>query len=167
VPLRAFITPDYVAKTSRRVEIYRRLSEAGSGEEVSALAEEVRDRYGPLPPEAENLFGVAGLRLACMAAGVREVSHDGDDIALRLGPGGVAVAEALTAEASREGYPWRAPRFRKNMQELVIYFEPGSWAARGREYMEGMTELLGAILAEERLTERYGSDSQGGTGPVG
>jgi len=149
VPLRAFITPDYVTKTSRRVEIYRRLSEAGSGEEVSALAAEVRDRYGPLPPEAENLFGVANLRQACMAAGVREVSHDGDDVALRLGPGGMAVAEALTAEAGGEGHPWRASRFRKTMQELVLYFEPGSWAARGREYMEGMTGLLNAILAEE------------------
>jgi len=149
IPLRAFITPDYVAKTSRRIEIYRRLSEAGSGEEVAALAEEVRDRYGPLPPEAENLFGVASLRLACMAAGVREVGHDGDDIALRLGPGGAAAAEALTAEAGGEGYPWRASRFRRTMQELVLYFDKGSWAARGREYMESIIGLLNAILAEE------------------
>jgi transcription-repair coupling factor (superfamily II helicase) len=146
VPLRAFINPDYVAKTSRRIEIYRRLSEAGSGEEVSSLAAEVRDRYGPLPLEAENLFGVARLRLACMAAGVREVGHDGDDVILRLGPGGAAVAEELMAEAGGDGYPWQACRYRKTMQEVILYFENGSWAVEGRRYLEGMTRLLGAIL---------------------
>ncbi|MBN2027748.1 MAG: transcription-repair coupling factor [Actinobacteria bacterium] len=150
VPLRAFITPEYVSKTSRRIEIYRRLGEAASQEGISALSAEVRDRYGPLPPEAENLFAVAGLRLACMAAGVREVGHDGDDIALRLGPGGAAAAEALTAEAAGEGNPWKASRFRGTMQELVLYFEPGSWKAEGSRYLEGITALLGAILAEER-----------------
>ncbi len=142
VPLRAFIIPEYVSKTSRRVEIYRRLGEAGSEEEVSALAGEVRDRYGPLPAEAENLFAAARLRLACMAAGVREVGHDGDDIILRLGPEGAAEAEALTAEAGGGGYPWNAVRYRKNLQELVVYCEPGTWTERGREYLEGIAGLL-------------------------
>ena len=142
VPLRAFITPEYVAKTSRRIEIYRRLGEAASEGEVSALAGEVRDRYGPLPAEAENLFGVARLRLACRSAGVREVGHDGEDVVLRLNTEGAAKAEALTEEAAKGDYPWRAARYRRNLQELVVYFEPGSWAELGREYMESLAGLL-------------------------
>ncbi|RJP33604.1 MAG: transcription-repair coupling factor [Actinobacteria bacterium] len=150
VPLRAFIIPDYVSKTPRRVEIYRRLAEAGSAEEVSALAGEVRDRYGPLPPEAENLFGVARLRLACMAAGIREVGHSGDEVVLRLGVEGAVRAEALVAEAGEGDYPWRAARYRRNLKELVLYFEAGSWAAQGREYMEAITRLLKKASAGER-----------------
>jgi len=142
LPLRAFITPEYVARTSRRIELYRRLSEAGSAEEIARLEEEARDRYGPPSPEAENLFGVARLRLACRAAGVREVGRDGDDVALRLNAEGAARAEALAAAAADEGHPWRGTRYRKTLQELVLYFEPGSWPERGREYLEGITSML-------------------------
>jgi transcription-repair coupling factor (superfamily II helicase) len=142
LPLRAFIPPEYVARTSRRIELYRRLSEAGSAREIDALEEEARDRYGPLPQEAENLFGVARLRLACRAAGVREVGRDGDDVALRLSPAGAARAEALAAAAAGEGLPWRGMRYRKTLQELVLYFEPGSWPRRGRGYTQGIADLL-------------------------
>jgi transcription-repair coupling factor (superfamily II helicase) len=142
LPLRAFITPEYVARTSRRIELYRRLSEAASAAEIDALEEEARDRYGPPPPEVENLFGVARLRLACRASGVREVGRDGDVVALRLSAEGAARAEQLAAAAAGEGRPWRAVRYRKTLQELVLYFDPGSWPQRGRDYLEGITGML-------------------------
>jgi transcription-repair coupling factor (superfamily II helicase) len=160
LPLRAFITPEYVSRTSRRVEIYRRMAEAGSDEEIDALAEEVRDRYGPLTAEAENLFGVARLRLACMAAGVREVGHDGDDVMLRLGADGASKAEALTAEAGSGGYPWREIRYRKTLQELVLAFEAGSWATRGREYMVALTWLLSRDSTGAQITRARPSPSE-------
>jgi transcription-repair coupling factor (superfamily II helicase) len=150
LPLRAFITDEYVSKTSRRVEVYRRLAEAGGEEEIAALAGEVRDRYGPLPPEAENLFGVARLRLACMAAGVREVGHDKENVMLRLGPAGVGRVEDLINEAESTGHPWSGVRYRKTLQEVVLYFERDSWTERGRENLASMAALLGAILAGER-----------------
>lgn len=150
LPLRAFITDEYVTKTSRRVEVYRRLAESGSSGEIAALAEEMRDRYGPLPPEAENLFGVARLRLACMAAGVREVGHDKENVVLRLGPEGAVRIEALMAEAGREGYPWNEVRYRKTLQEVVLEFTRGSWADQGRENLVSLAGLLGAILAEDK-----------------
>lgn len=143
LPLRAFLPPEYVARASRRVEIYRRLGEAGSEEEVAALAEEARDRYGPLPPEAESLFGAASLRLACMAAGVREIAREGDDLVLRFSATGTGKAEALAREAAAAGRPWREARYRRTLQELAIRFEPGSWPERGGEYLEELTKLLG------------------------
>jgi transcription-repair coupling factor (superfamily II helicase) len=150
LPLRAFITAEYVSRTSRRVEVYRRLAEAGGEEEIAALAGEVRDRYGPLPTEAENLFGVARLRLACMAAGVREVGHDKDNVILRLGPSGTGRVEDLIGEAERAGHAWSGVRYRKTLQEIILYFEPGSWTERGRENLESLAGLLGDILAEEQ-----------------
>jgi transcription-repair coupling factor (superfamily II helicase) len=146
MPLRALVTDEYVSRTSRRVEIYRRLAEAGRVEEIAGLADEVRDRYGPLPREAENLFGVARLRLACMATGVREVGHDGDDVVLRLSPEGVKGAEGLMGEASSGGYPWREVRYRKTLQEVVLEFPRGSWAIEGQANLEGLSRLLDAIL---------------------
>ncbi|MDI6830674.1 MAG: transcription-repair coupling factor [Actinomycetota bacterium] len=167
LPLRAFVAAEYVSRTSRRVEIYRRLGEAGSRAEVDSLAGEVRDRYGPPPPEVENLFGVALLRLACMAAGVREVARERDNILLRLGPEAASRAGELVALAAGPGKAgrsgagrgeekeaavpgpraWKEARYRRNLQELVLYFERGSWPARGRSYLEEMTDLLEAFAA--------------------
>ncbi len=160
LPLRAFVAPEYVSRASRRVEIYRRLGEAGSREEVDSLAGEVRDRYGPPPAEVENLFGVARLRLACMAAGIREVARERDNLALRLGPEAamrreelvslaVSIRDAVRGEGT--GLPdsgtWREARYRHNLQELILYFHKGSWPARGRAYLEGITSLLESFAA--------------------
>ncbi len=147
LPLRAMITNEYVYRTSRRVEIYRRLAEAVEEMEVTRLAEEVRDRYGPLPRETENLFGVARLRLACMALGVREVGHDGDHAVLRLGPEGAKRVADIEREASGEGYPWVEVRYRKTLQELVLSFPAGSWATAGRDNLESLSKMLDAILS--------------------
>ncbi len=143
LPLRAFITPEIRSARRRAASSSTgACRRRASAEEINGLEEEARDRYGPLPPEAENLFGVARLRLACRAAGVREVGRDGDDVALRLNAEGAARAEALEAAAAGEGRPWRGVRYRKTLQELVLYFEPGSWPQRGREYLEGITSIL-------------------------
>jgi len=146
LPLRAMIGREYVSRTSRRVEIYRRLAEAGSEEGITALAEEVRDRYGPLLPEVENLFEVAKLRLSCIALGVREVGHEKDAVVLRLGTEGAPRASLLVAEAGGPAYPWGEVRYRKSLQEVMLAFPRGSWTRQGRENLEAIRKLLGAIL---------------------
>jgi transcription-repair coupling factor (superfamily II helicase) len=147
LPVPALITDEYVSRASRRVEIYRRLADAGSEEEVAALAEEVRDRYGPLVSEAENLVEVALLRLSCMALGVREVGHEGDAVILRLGPQGASRAEEVIEEARDGAYHWKEVRYRKTLQELALAFPTGSWARRGRDNLKDLRRLIGAILS--------------------
>ncbi len=73
LPVRAFIPSSYVASEALRMEAYRKLASATSPEEVEAVRGELRDRYGPLPREAENLVEVARLRTLLLKAGVREV----------------------------------------------------------------------------------------------
>jgi len=146
LPLAAFLPREYISRTSRRVEIYRRLAEAGDEEEVACLAEEVRDRYGPLPREVENLFGVARLRLLCIATGIREVAHEKDDVVLRLGRLGRERLGRLQEEAAGEGYPWVDLRYRKTLQELVLAFPRGSWALEGRRNLVQLLRFLGAIV---------------------
>ncbi len=59
----AFLPEDYVAQSSERVAIYRRLAVADSLEEIQEVAQELRDRFGPLPEPARNLVDVAACRL--------------------------------------------------------------------------------------------------------
>ena len=147
LPLRAYVPEEYVSRTSRRVEIYRRLAEAGEAEEVTSLYEEVKDRYGPPLPEVDALFAVARLRLACMAAGVREVAREGDQVVLRLNADGARRAECLLAEAGRPGYPWHGTHYRRNLRELVLLCRGGEHGGWGYEHTVRLAEML-KVVAE-------------------
>ena len=59
----AFIPEYYVGNDSERLAIYRRLYRLSTAEQLQEVAEELKDRFGPLPAETENLFGVVTIRL--------------------------------------------------------------------------------------------------------
>jgi len=59
------IPEDYVADLNVRLSLYRRLAELDSDNEREAFAAELIDRFGPLPPEADQLIAVAALKALC------------------------------------------------------------------------------------------------------
>ena len=76
------IPPDYVPETYQRLAIYKRVSQLKDERELEALRAELRDRYGPLPPEVAGLAQFALLRLRAEALAVTQVD---------LGTGALAV----------------------------------------------------------------------------
>jgi len=150
LPVRAYIPEEYISRASRRIEIYRRLGEAEGEEEVKALAAEVRDRYGPLPSEVENLFAVARLRLACLEAGVREVGHGREEVSLRLGARAPVAPGVFLAAAGEAGYPWSKASFREGLREVVLSFPPGSRAGSETGHLEGIAAWLKEVVSRAR-----------------
>lgn len=63
----------YVPDLTVRLALYRRLGEIGEEGEREAFAVELADRFGPLPPEAEQLLAVAGLKALCRAANIAKL----------------------------------------------------------------------------------------------
>ena len=59
----AYIPLEYVREPAQRIEIYRKLMQATTKDEVEALRADMRDRFGPLPGAAELMLEVADLRL--------------------------------------------------------------------------------------------------------
>lgn len=59
----AYLPGDYVSNNTERLNLYRRISEAGSREALSELRAELQDRFGDPPVEAEHLLSAAALRL--------------------------------------------------------------------------------------------------------
>ncbi len=59
----ALIPEDYIRNDTERLAMYRRLYRLTTEEQLTEIAAELRDRFGPLPPEAENLLGAVQLRL--------------------------------------------------------------------------------------------------------
>jgi len=75
LPVAAFLPDAYVAETALRYRLYRRLAAASNAqpEQLADLQEELLDRFGPLPPEAENLFSLLRLKHSLRTLGISKV----------------------------------------------------------------------------------------------
>ena len=68
------LIPDtYVADLSVRLSLYRRIGSLAEQAEIEALAAELIDRFGKLPPEVENLLEVVAIKALCKLAGIEKV----------------------------------------------------------------------------------------------
>lgn len=80
LPVDAHIPPDYVTSDRLRLEAYRKLAAAADDSEITAVVEELVDRYGPVPEEVGRLVSVAKLRLLCREYGIEEVAVTGTQL---------------------------------------------------------------------------------------
>ena len=81
--------------------LYKRASQVRSTTEIQALRDEVRDRYGALPPQVEALLGYAGLRLRAERVGVMQADLAGSALHLRFTPTIPVAPEALVSAVRR------------------------------------------------------------------
>jgi len=68
------LIPDsYVADLGIRLSLYRRIGSLADRTEIDAFGAELIDRFGPLPPEVENLLDVVNIKVMCKKANVEKV----------------------------------------------------------------------------------------------
>ncbi|WP_166355385.1 transcription-repair coupling factor [Phytoactinopolyspora limicola] len=78
LPIDAHIPHDYVASERLRLEAYRRLSEASDDAAVSAVRDELEDRYGAPPEPVDNLLAIARFRAKARRVGLAEITLQGN-----------------------------------------------------------------------------------------
>jgi transcription-repair coupling factor (superfamily II helicase) len=84
LPVDAHIPHDYVAGERLRLEAYTRIASIDSTADIQAVRDELADRYGPVPPQVENLLAVARLRAVARQAGLTDVMLQANHV--RFGP---------------------------------------------------------------------------------
>ncbi len=84
LPLPAQIPEEYIAHMPTRLAVYQQLARITERREVPELREELRDRFGPLPQEVENLLLLVDLRALAHAVGIESVVRSGDVIVVAL-----------------------------------------------------------------------------------
>ena len=77
----------YVPDDDVKLDLYRRLARAASSGDIDGLRDELRERFGPLPAEAETLLDMARLRVLGAALGLQHVLVRGDEARLTFRPG--------------------------------------------------------------------------------
>ena len=102
--------------------------------DAEALRADLRDRFGPIPPQVEGLFRAVRVRLAAEAAGVSEVRADEGRVTLKWrGSGPAAVSVALTVAGFR-------PAAGSNQVRIPV--------VPGRDPVEVALRALDALLLE-------------------
>ena len=84
LPMDARIPEDYVDHLPTRLAVYQRLAKMSDADYIPEIREELRDRFGPLPEEVENLLTLVSLRTLAADVGVESIVQGNDAIVLSL-----------------------------------------------------------------------------------
>ncbi|MCL5946717.1 MAG: transcription-repair coupling factor [Chloroflexi bacterium] len=94
-PVSARLPDRYIGDAAVKVDLYRRLAAATRLEEVEQLREELHERFGPLPGQAENLLTIVEVKVRAAALGIPSVIVRDDELVVKLPTSGVLSRSAL------------------------------------------------------------------------
>jgi len=107
VPVDAYLPASFIPFEAAKIDVHRRIAAAREPGELRAIRDEISDRFGEPPPQAENLLALQRARIELGLAGARSVEFRGG----RLSVTGVEL-DSEAAGAFREKlegalYEWR------------------------------------------------------------
>jgi transcription-repair coupling factor (superfamily II helicase) len=119
LPLPVGIPMNYIADQNLRLQLYRRLANLQTVEELKKIEEEFTDRFGPIPDEINNLFYQLKVKLLAEQCGLTSITVEGEQIVLRFPPLPDGVE---SRDLPNVGY---GARIGKNAYRLMM--EDGDW----------------------------------------
>ncbi|MFN9707749.1 MAG: TRCF domain-containing protein, partial [Burkholderiales bacterium] len=69
----ALLPTEYCGDVHTRLSLYKKLASAANADQIDSLLEEITDRFGKLPPQAQTLFDVHRLRVQAKPYGVIKI----------------------------------------------------------------------------------------------
>jgi len=126
LPLAAVLPAGYISDRALRLRLYRRLAMLRSERELPELRRELGDRFGPPPPEVDNLLFLLRTKMLAAEAQVEGISIENGQILVHA-PG----AEQRYRAAEVPGAVRRSKR--------------GLWIRRAADWQERLEELLRAL----------------------
>jgi transcription-repair coupling factor (superfamily II helicase) len=115
------------------MSLYKRLSQMRTAESMTALREEIEDRYGAPPREVRELLEYAALRLRAEALGVQQVDLAARGLELRFGSAPALAPQALVELVKAlPGAALRPTGLRAPLGE-------------GEDALSGLTRVLGRL----------------------
>jgi transcription-repair coupling factor (superfamily II helicase) len=144
LPVEAHLPHDYVPSERLRLEMYKRLADVRSLDDVTELRDELVDRYGEPPEVAEVLLDVARLRVAVREAGITEVTSAGSQVRF----GGLSLPESAQMRLRRV-YP---KSLYKPATNVALVPAPrtaavGGKPLRGRELLDWVAQVVRTLVA--------------------
>ena len=145
LPVNAHIPHDYVPGERLRLEAYTRIAAIDSEADVTAIREELTDRYGEPPEPVLNLLEVARLRTAARRAGLTDITAAGNHI--RFAP--VELPDSRQVRVQRL-YPKTVlkPTVRTMLVPVPKTAPIGGQPLRDTELLSWCGEVIRSVLAD-------------------
>ncbi|MYT30933.1 MULTISPECIES: transcription-repair coupling factor [unclassified Streptomyces] len=144
LPVDAHVPHDYAPGERLRLQAYRAIASAASEADVTAVREELTDRYGKLPEPVENLLLVAGLRMLARSCGVSDITLQGSNI--RFGPVELRESQELRLKRLHPRTVLK-PATRQILVPRPTTGRIGGKPLVGRELLAWVGEFLTTILS--------------------
>jgi transcription-repair coupling factor (superfamily II helicase) len=107
VPVDAYLPATFVPFEAAKIDIHRRIVAAREPGQLRAIADELDDRFGKLPPQAENLLKLQRARIELGLAGARSVEFRGGKLTVTGVELDSTGAGVLSERVEGALYEWR------------------------------------------------------------
>jgi transcription-repair coupling factor (superfamily II helicase) len=146
VPVDAYLPAPFIPFEAAKIDVHRRVVAAREPGELRAIRDELGDRFGPLPPEAENLLALQRARIELRLAGAESVELRGGRLSVvgvELDSGGAGKLAELVEGAL---YEWR-----ERTASLRVPDEPEARLAAVLSLAEGLREAGRSQMVEKDM----------------
>jgi transcription-repair coupling factor (superfamily II helicase) len=149
LPIDAHLPHDYIQSERLRLEMYKRMAEVRSDDDVRLLREELLDRYGEPPASVARLLSVASFRARARYAGISEVTAQGKYI--RFHPVELPESRVVRLNRLHPKSLYKAPV--RTM--LVPRPQPagfGAQAPRDEELLDWARQVIDSVIEPKKET---------------
>jgi transcription-repair coupling factor (superfamily II helicase) len=138
----AYLPDAYIPSAAAKLDVYRRLTALTDAAAIAEVRAEVRDRFGPLPPEADRYFALAALRQLGGPLGIEGMLVRGDEA--RINFRGDALPRLKPLSAAFRGVQFQVDVRRVQPLSLKLTRLGGS------SILDGLLHALRTITTVER-----------------
>jgi transcription-repair coupling factor (superfamily II helicase) len=120
LPFDAYLPDSYIPDGFQKIQMYKRVKAVDSEKEYEVLIDELMDRFGNMPIEAERLLRVSRMKVWAKQAGVESIKEKHGQLIVKLTPSGTSSTNGAMLVESSMVYG-RAVGFQiDNQQQLLI-----------------------------------------------
>ena len=134
-----YIPRDYISDENLRMTFYKKIASARDSQRIDQIRNELRDRFGALPPNVENLLDFVDLKQFARSLGVVSIVREGPLVGMKFHPGAKINPNRLLELLQENPHAKFSPAGALSM----------SFRESGRELIAAVSRLLRAIGVDQ------------------
>ncbi len=138
IGMSVLIPESYVNDLNVRMGLYRRLSDGAEDSDIEAIAAEMIDRFGALPPEVENLLQTVAIKNLCRKCGISKIDAGSKGVVLSFYQDKFTRPDRLVAWITKQAGTAKV----RPDQKLVLL---RAWDRLDRR-LGGLKQVLGELI---------------------
>ncbi|MFA5509771.1 MAG: transcription-repair coupling factor [Candidatus Cloacimonadaceae bacterium] len=138
-----YFPPEYIDNDEQRLGIYRRLSEFGTLDEITQMEDELSDRFGPLPQQAQLLLLFFKMDTIANQAGMATCKVQKNQLVLEWKPERVPDKAVILGFMSKTAQPMSIDSS-KGLRLLIDLEETGDYDVQLSQSVEILANLVAA-----------------------